>query len=453
MVTKPVIEKLLQIPCTDYAVSGLLNVISAGALVIVGSKYLAVGIPVAMAVVYILQKFYLRTSRQLRLLGLQAKAPFYSHLVETGEGLATIRAFGWQKAVHADAMRLLNRSQRAHYLFFCIQRWLTFVLDMLVAAAAVILVTLAVVANTSSAGGVAIAMSNMLGFSSTLADFITSWTQLETSLGAISRLKAFESTTPQETEKLGTCDPPSSWPSSGQVTLQNMTASYTMTQDSSSSEPITDDQLVLRNLSLTIPSGQKVAICGRTGSGKSSLLLTLFRLLSHTGTSTIDGIDTTLIPHDTLRARLIAVPQEPIIFRGSIRSNLSPESLTQDPASDAKLSATLEKVNLLAVVEEAGGLDANVADVPLSHGQKQLLCLARAVLRKDVGRVLILDEAMSSVDRETEDLMAKVVEEEFAQHTVISVVHRMRTVRAFDRVITMDRGRVVSDRPPSDTDS
>jgi len=231
-----------------------------------------------------------------------------------------------------------------------------------------------------------------------------------------------------------------------------------MTQDSSSSnssssEPITDDQLVLRNLSLTISSGQKVAICGRTGSGKSSLLLTLFRLLSHTGTSTIDGIDTTLIPHDTLRARLIAVPQEPIIFRGSIRSNLSPESLTQDPASDAKLSATLEKVNLLAVVEEAGGLDANVADVPLSHGQKQLLCLARAVLRKDVGRVLILDEAMSSVDGETEDLMAKVVEEEFAQHTVISVVHRMRTVRAFDRVITMDRGRVVSDRPPSDTDS
>jgi ABC-type multidrug transport system fused ATPase/permease subunit len=436
-----------------HLITGLLSVITSGALVIVGSKYLAAGIPIAMVVVYFLQKFYLRTSRQLRLLDLQAKAPLYAHLVESGEGLATIRAFGWQKAVQADAMRLLDRSQRAHYLFFCIQRWLTFVLDMLVAVAAVVLVALAVVANASSAGGVAIAMSNMLGFSGTLASFITSWTQLETSLGAISRLKAFESTTPQETEKLGACDPPPPWPSSGQVTLQNMAASYTMTQgySSSSAASIPDDQLVLRNLSLTIPAGQKIAICGRTGSGKSSLLLTFFRLLAHTGTSTIDGIDTTLIPHDTLRARLIAVPQEPVLFPGSIRSNLSPESVTQEPPSDAQLSATLERVNLLAAVQNAGGLDVDVAEVPLSHGQKQLLCLARAVLRKDVGRVLILDEAMSSVDEETEDLMTKVVEEEFAQHTVISVVHRMRTVRAFDRVVTLDRGSIVSDGPPSNS--
>lgn len=424
-----------------------------------------------MGVVYVLQKFYLRTSRQLRLLDLQAKAPLYAHLVESGEGLATIRAFGWRDAVQAEAMRLLDRSQRAHYLLFCIQRWLTFVLDMLVSVAAVSLVALAVVAKQSSAGGIALALYNVIGFSRTLANFITSWTQLETSLGAISRLKAFEFTTPQETEQLGACDPPASWPAAGQVSLQHIAASYTMQQqqesaDSSSSSnndgnntTVPDDQLVLRNLTLNIAAGEKVALCGRTGSGKSSLLLTLFRLLSHTGTCSIDGIDTSLVPHDTLRSRLITVPQEPIIFPGTIRSNLSPESAlassssssSRPPRSDAQLSAALEKVKLRSVVEQSGGLDADVAVVPLSHGQKQLLCLARALLRKDVGKLLILDEATSSVDDETEDLMVKVVEEEFAQHTVISVVHRMRTVSKFDRVVTLDRGQIISDAPPSDS--
>lgn len=373
--------------------------------------------------------------------------------------------------MQAEAMRLLDRSQRAHYLLFCIQRWLTFVLDMLVSVAAVSLVALAVVAKQSSAGGIALALYNVIGFSRTLANFITSWTQLETSLGAISRLKAFEFTTPQETEQLGACDPPASWPAAGQVSLQHIAASYTMQQqqesaDSSSSSnndgnntTVPDDQLVLRNLTLNIAAGEKVALCGRTGSGKSSLLLTLFRLLSHTGTCSIDGIDTSLVPHDTLRSRLITVPQEPIIFPGTIRSNLSPESAlassssssSRPPRSDAQLSAALEKVKLRSVVEQSGGLDADVAVVPLSHGQKQLLCLARALLRKDVGKLLILDEATSSVDDETEDLMVKVVEEEFAQHTVISVVHRMRTVSKFDRVVTLDRGQIISDAPPSDS--
>ncbi|KAM3473898.1 hypothetical protein MY5147_004563 [Beauveria neobassiana] len=439
----------------EQTTPGLLSVIGSGALVMLGSAYLAATIPVALALLYALQKFYLRTSRQLRLLQLRASTPLFSYLVESAEGLATVRAFCWEIPLQHQAVSLVDRSQRPYYLLYAIQRWLAFVLDMMVGGLAVILVALAVVVRQSGPGSVAVSLFNVLGFSTVLAQLVTSWTQLETSLGAIARLRTFEQTTPRELEKPGTKEPPFDWPSRGAIEIRNLWASYRSSNlapatafdpstSVSSDAPIGDNDLpVLRQLTVSIRPGEKVAICGRTGSGKSSLVLTLYQLLRYSGTTIIDGVDISLVPLDTLRTRLISVPQEPYLFPATIRFNLRPGACSS-PADDEKLLDALAQVSLRdTVLAVPGGLDANVADVCLSQGQKQLFSLARALVikndRESSGGILVLDEATSAMDTATERLMMDVVEGAFANYTVLAVAHRLESVRQFDKVLVLDQ--------------
>lgn len=433
-----------------------------------GSAYLATTIPAGLLLLYALQKFYLRTSRQLRLLQLRASTPLFSYLVESAEGLATVRAFRWEIPLQRHAVSLLDISQRPRYLLYAIQRWLTFVLDMTVGGLAVLLVVLAVVVRQSGPGSVAISFSNVLGFSTVLAGLVTSWTELETSLGAIARLRTFEKETPREEEKPGTKEPPADWPSRGGIEIQNLNASYKSSspaspassdQNASAAAPLdapTDenDELVLRQLAVSIKPGEKIAICGRTGSGKSSLVFTLFQLIQYNGTTEIDGVDISLVPIDTLRARLISVPQEPVVFPGTIRFNLVPGGHSSLADDEAMLDA-LAQVSLRdAVLAVPGGLDADVADASFSHGQKQLLCLARAIVRKkdrtSAGGILVLDEATSAVDVATERLMMDVIETAFADYTVLAVAHRLDSVRKFDKLLVLDQGALVKMGTPGE---
>ncbi|KAL7914654.1 P-loop containing nucleoside triphosphate hydrolase protein [Trichoderma velutinum] len=428
-----------ELPTAVYTTTfGLLSCIGDAIIIIVGAKYLAATLPVAILVLYALQKFYLRTSRQLRVLDLQAKSPLNTQLLETIEGLSTIRAFHWQSAMTKSSLRLLDRSQRPHYLLLSIQRWLNLVLDLLVTVAAVLLVLFGVTTKTSTPGNMAIAMYSALGFSGSLANFISSWTSLETSLGAIARLKEFMQTTPQEIEppQDTLLNPSTSWPARGQIDWQNIEAYYTRKEGGG--DP------VLHNISLQIQPGQKVAICGRSGSGKSSLLSTLFGLLDYSGTITIDGLDISRLSKQALRSGLIVVPQHPVLFPGSLRSNLLYDSDHQGQMlSDANIIALLERLEVWDAVCQSGSQDTEMADLALSYGQKQLLCLARAILRKNESRIVILDEAMSAVDHHTEELMIKALETEFAEHTVVSIVHRLNTVRKFDVLVVLDQGNIV----------
>lgn len=357
--------------------------------------------------------------------------------METVSGLITIRAFEWQESFERTGIELLDLSQRPYYLLYCIQRWLSMVLDLLVAVLAILLVTFATqITSTTSAGALGVAMVNILGFNQSLAVLISSWTTLETSLGAIARLKNFEVDTPSEPKPLDPKELPDNWPSQGRLEINNVTASYTATTE-----------LVLRNISLAIEPGEKIAICGRTGSGKSSLFLALFRLLElDRGVITLDGINIAEIPHNQLRSRLIAIPQEPVIFHGNLRFNITPQRIRSSSnhlPDDQTIITALQKVELWDVVFASGGLDADMADIPLSQGQKQLFCLARAILLKNYSRVLLLDEAMSSVDQVTEALMGKIIEEQFKEHTIVSIVHKLNTITGFDRVVVLDEGKVV----------
>jgi ATP-binding cassette subfamily C (CFTR/MRP) protein 1 len=207
--------------------AGTFMAVAQATLIAIGAKYVGVIIPLIVVIVYVLQKIYLRTSRQLRLLDLESKSPLYSHFTETLSGLVTIRAFGWQAQSASKNRRLLDSSQKPYYLLYCIQRWLNLVLDLMLAGIATVLIaSVTQMRGTTSAGTLGIALVNILQFNTTLSFLIRKWTQLETSIGAVARVKSFEANTPSENKPLEVNLPPAQWPMRGKVEFRNVSANY-----------------------------------------------------------------------------------------------------------------------------------------------------------------------------------------------------------------------------------
>ncbi|EQB58417.1 ABC transporter [Colletotrichum gloeosporioides Cg-14] len=399
-------------------------------------KYLASSIPLLVAVLFFVQRYYLRTSRQVRLLDIEAKAPMYTHFLETLKGVATIRAYGWENNFEAQASSLLNRSQKPHYMLACVQQWLALVLDLVVGALALIVVAMATsLTDKFTPGAVGVAMVLVLGFNSDLAVTIKNWTALETSIGAVSRIREFANETPsEERELVGNGAPPAGWPLKGAIKFESVTAGYTA-----------DAAATLKSVSLNISPGQRIAVCGPSGSGKTSLVLSLLQMIEVTdGRIFVDGIDLSTLERSEVRSHINVIPQEPFFMPGTVRFNLDPHSR----ATSEGIKNALEKVGLLSRIGMAGGLDDELQADGFSVGERQLLALARAIISKS--QILILDEATSSVDQETESMMQSIIDQEFSEQTVISVIHRLRFVESYDRVLLLNRGEVLEwDTPRS----
>ncbi|EEU41992.1 uncharacterized protein NECHADRAFT_50921 [Fusarium vanettenii 77-13-4] len=400
-----------------------------------GATYFAAFLPLSFLALYLIQKYYLRTSRQMRLLDLEAKTPLYTHFTEMIAGLSTLRSFGWSKAFLNEGYQLLSDSQSPFYMMFCIQRWLELVLDLFVAGMAVVLVSLALrIQGATTQGAIGLAMVNILGFNQTLTTVIDQWTQLETSLGAIARLKSFISSTPDE-NKPAEKDAPTDWPAEGGIEIDSITAAYSG-----------DSQPVLNGVSLVIKPGQKVCICGRSGSGKSSLVLSILHLLElSSGSIRIDGKDLATVPRQHIRSHVTTVPQDPVSLSGTVRHNLDPEELVQ---ADEILIQALQKTTLWEAIEARGGLDAELSELGFSVGQRQLFCLARALLSRS--RILLLDEPTSSVDNATNDDIRKILKEVMDGRTVVEVAHRLDHVTEFDVVVVMGEGRIFEAGDPQE---
>ncbi|KAJ3492630.1 hypothetical protein NLG97_g5262 [Lecanicillium saksenae] len=424
-------------------------------VMITTSPYIAIAYPFLIALMFVLAKFYLRTSRQMRLLDLEAKSPLYAHFLDTIKGVITLRAFGFVAEDISKNHQLLNTSQRPAYLLVMIQQWLTLVLGVVVAFLATGLTALATRMHSSS-GFTGASMVTLMSFGENTSMIVQFYTRLETSLGAIARLKTFSANIKPENKAHEDVIPDGQWPQKGEIKLDHVSASYETTGEKPDGTP----QLALKDIDLTINAGQKIAICGRTGSGKSSFVALLLKLLDPTADSvggvTIDGLVLSTIQRSALRQRILAVPQEAVFLPdgSTFKANLDPF----DRASADDCESVLKAVDLWEFVQERGGLESGMSSSTLSAGQRQLLSLGRTVLRRRIrageqsdgkdslkseGGVLLLDEVSSSVDVETERIMQEVLKREFTNYTVIAVSHRLDMIMDFDKVVVMDKGEIV----------
>ncbi|GKZ22049.1 hypothetical protein AbraCBS73388_007986 [Aspergillus brasiliensis] len=423
-------------------------------------------IPPCYILVYLIQKIYLRTSRQLRFLDLDARSRLYTNFLDTTSGVPTIRAFGWQDKFAAENIQELDMSQKPYYLLLCLQSWLKVVLDCIMTVIAIGLITLTVACRNSTGADIGLALNLMIGANTTLLKLVQNWTSLETSLGAVSRLKSVQECVLSEDDARGAIEPGPRWPSGGNLNVEDVTVSYSQT-----SEP------ALRDVCLNVKAGQKLVVMGRTGrlarlsshpayhgradlffdySGKSTLMLSLLRLLeTKTGSISIDDTNIAHMPLQVLRQRgIIAVPQDGFnIPTASIRFNLD----LYQRCTDDDIVQALKRTHLLEKVAASSAGGDNMLDLPmstilpLSAGQMQLFALCRMLLRVRVTAstkpIIILDEASSSLDLETEAILGDILREELKYHTVIMIAHRAEGIMdalrpGVDAIASMKDGKL-----------
>ncbi|KOC70044.1 Multidrug resistance-associated protein 1 [Habropoda laboriosa] len=346
-------------------------------------------------------------------------------------GAQMIRAFGVQERFIDESESKVDFNQVCYYPSIIANRWLAVRLEMVGNLIIFFAALFAVLSrDTIESGVVGLSISYALQVTQTLNWLVRMTSDVETNIVAVERMKEY-SETPQEAPwKNPDYAPPNEWPVQGRVEFKDYKVRYREGLD-----------LVLRGLSFSVKGGEKVGIVGRTGAGKSSLTLALFRIIEATdGQIFIDDIDISTLGLHDLRSRLTIIPQDPVLFSGSLRMNLDPFNCY----TDDEIWKALEHAHLKTFIKNLPtGLSHEISEGGdnLSIGQRQLICLARALLRKT--KVLVLDEATASVDLETDDLIQTTIRQEFKDCTVLTIAHRLNTILDSDRVIVLDNGLIM----------
>ncbi|XP_058815254.1 multidrug resistance-associated protein 1 isoform X1 [Topomyia yanbarensis] len=387
---------------------------------------------------YAVQRFYVATSRQLKRLESVSRSPIYSHFGESIQGAQTIRAYSLQERFIDESDSRVDFNQVCYYPSIIANRWLAVRLEMVGNMIILFAALFAVLGReTMSAGLVGLSVSYALQITQTLNWLVRMTSDVETNIVAVERIKEYGETKQEAAWELSNSTLPRDWPEQGRVEFQDFQVRYR--------EGL---ELVLKGISFTVEGGEKVGIVGRTGAGKSSLTLALFRIIESAGGKiVIDGQDISQLGLHSLRSRLTIIPQDPVLFSGTLRINLDPFNVHSDEA----IWKALEHAHLKAFVKGlTAGINHEVSEggENLSVGQRQLICLARALLRKT--KVLILDEATAAVDLETDDLIQRTIRTEFKDCTVLTIAHRLNTIMDSDKVIVLDKGNIVEYAAPND---
>uniref|UniRef100_A0A3Q2TB68 Cystic fibrosis transmembrane conductance regulator n=1 Tax=Fundulus heteroclitus TaxID=8078 RepID=A0A3Q2TB68_FUNHE len=375
-----------------------------------------------------LRRYFLRTSRDVKRLESTTRSPVFSHLSSSLQGLWTIRAFGAEERFQKDFDAHQNLHSGAFFLFLTTSRWFAVRLDGMCS----IFVTITtfsclLLRDQLDAGSVGLALSYAVTLMGMFQWGVRQSAEVENMMTSVERVVEYnelESEAPWETQKR----PPPDWPSKGLVTFDRVSFSYS-----------DDSPQVLHSLQAMFRPKEKVGIVGRTGAGKSSLISALFRLAEPQGKIYIDGVLTSEIGLHDLRQKMSIIPQDPVLFTGSMRKNLDPFN----QHSDEELWNALQEVQLKPVVEDLPGkLETVLAESGsnFSVGQRQLVCLARAILRRN--RILIIDEATANVDPRTDELIQKTIRDKFRECTVLTIAHRLNTIVDSDRILVLDAGQI-----------
>ncbi|KAI1698658.1 ABC transporter transmembrane region domain-containing protein [Ditylenchus destructor] len=417
-----------------YFVQCAIGIISTLTIIIIATPVFVVAI-VPLAVIYYLSlKFYVPTSRQLKRLESVNRSPIYSHFGETIQGASSIRAFGKTNEFCSEIENRVDRFLRVRNLSLVANRWIAIRLEFVGNAIVLFAALFAALSNEwgflQSAGLVGLSVTYALSITDSLNFVVRLLSGLETTIVSVERIKEFSEVETEAEWKIEGKEPPKGWPDSGAMAFENYSTRYRPGLE-----------LVVKNINAEINPAENVGIVGRTGAGKSSLTLALFRMLEPAeGRITIDGVDISEIGLHDLRSNLTVIPQDPVLFSGTLRFNLDPFS----KHSDVELWKVLELAHLKTFVSAL----AELLDHPISEGgenislgQRQLVCLARALLRRT--KILVLDEATAAVDVYTDSLIQETIRKEFRESTVFTIAHRLNTIIDYNRVIVLQQGQIM----------
>ncbi|KAK3267516.1 hypothetical protein CYMTET_23926, partial [Cymbomonas tetramitiformis] len=379
---------------------------------------------------YIVMQLYRCTSRELKRLHAMTGSPIYANFSETLMGLDTIRAYGKTHKFSSKNAELVDRSNVTYFPLKMLERWVSLRLEMLGNLITVAVCVLCVYQKEVTYAGLAgLVIYRSLSITSLLGYTVRSLIETENQLTAVERIFEYIQALPQEAARNKPADQqlPSKWPEKGEIVFDNLVLTYR-----SGLEPALD------GVTATVRGGERIGVVGRTGAGKSTLMTALFRLVEpQEGRILIDGVDICTLGLHTLRSNMSIVPQDPVLFSGSVRVNLDPACLTPGPFDD-KLTAALEQVGLkddVRLGDEVAEYGSN-----FSAGQRQLMCMVRCILRNP--RILVLDEATSSVDYTTDAMIQNTIRTVFAQCTVLTIAHRLNTISDSDRIMCFEAGKI-----------
>ncbi|KAF5304447.1 hypothetical protein FQA39_LY09643 [Lamprigera yunnana] len=400
-----------------------------GVIMTVDVKFIIMSIIISV-VFYYVRKLYLSTSLNvLRVEGV-ARSYIFSYLTASMEGLTTIRASGMQDTLKKE----FNGYQEAHLtaleMFNVTSRTLGYWIDSICLIYITIVTLYLTLSSGTNGGNIGLAITQSLQIMNLLSWCIRQLTDVENFMVSVERVLEYNTIESELTLKDCESRKPSNlWPNCGEIKFENVYLKYS-----------TDEPYVLKNLNYTVRSNEKIGIVGRTGAGKSSLISTLFRLVEIEGRITIDGINIKNVCLEDLRKRLSIIPQDPVLFSGSIRKNVDPF----DEFKDETIWKAFEDVRLKEIIENMDlGLSSEISQggTNLSVGQRQLICLARAIIRNN--KILILDEATANVDLQTDGIIQKTIREKFLKCTVLTIAHRINTIMDSDKVLVLDAGEIV----------
>ncbi|XP_044260155.1 probable multidrug resistance-associated protein lethal(2)03659 isoform X2 [Tribolium madens] len=358
-------------------------------------------------------------------------SPVISHMASTLQGLTTIHALKAHKVLLQEFNSKLDVQTSACYTSKAIYCTLAFWADLTCTIYTGVAIFSFFLFTGNYMGVIGLAFTTSIMFGETIQMVMKDCSEIDSTMTSIERVMDYSRLPPEPDE--GTLIPDNSWPDKGNIVFDCVSMQYST------------NFLALNQTCFSIKSGEKIGIVGRTGAGKSSLISALFRLFHFEGTITIDGIDTKKVPLHILRSKISIIPQEPVIFIGSLRKNLDPFA----EFSDAELWNALEEVELKKHFLETG-LDSPVSEggSNFSVGERQLLCLVRTILRK--AKIIVLDEATSNVDSKTDEMIQSTIRRKFEGCTVLTIAHRLKSVLDSDKILVMEAGSVVEFGRPED---